>query len=397
MSKARFDELLQGYLNNQLSEEELRLFLSLLQQSENQAKLTDSIDSLLKKKDETKADPQTADALFQRIMKAAEQHEGERDVPVKKMHPRFRFVRYIAAACLVGLLLFGAYQWFGKDSKKEMAVQPGVAPSATQDVLPGGDKAVLTLADGTRIILDEATNGTLAKQGTAKIIKIDGKLAYAAERKGGEVLYNTITTPKGGQYQVELADGSQVWLNANSSLRFPTAFVGGERRVEITGEAYLEVAKNTAKPFFVNVVGSEIQVLGTHFNVMAYNDEPALRTTLLEGAVRFVHNNQGSMLRPGQQSVLKKDGQVQVENDVDIENVMAWKNGKFSFQGVDVGTLTRQLARWYDVEIVYNKPVSELFYAKFSRNIKLSDALKALELTGKVRFAIDGRKIIVEP
>jgi ferric-dicitrate binding protein FerR (iron transport regulator) len=252
------------------------------------------------------------------------------------------------------------------------------------------------LADGSTIILDNVQNGTLAQQGNTKVIKEDGKLAYNLTSTGiNEVLYNTISTPRGGQYQVDLPDGSRVWLNAASSLHFPTAFVGKERRVEITGEAYFEVAKNKAQPFIVSVNGAEVQVLGTHFNVMAYNDENAIKTTLLEGSVKFVNGSTSSLLKPGQQSQLSENGQVKVVSNVDVDAVTAWKNGNFDFQGEDIETVMRQLSRWYNVDVVYRNKPDELFYAEIPRNTKLSDVLKALELTGKLRFGIEGKKIIV--
>jgi ferric-dicitrate binding protein FerR (iron transport regulator) len=194
-----------------------------------------------------------------------------------------------------------------------------------------------------------------------------------------------------------LPDGSQVWLNAASSLRFPTTFAGKERRVEITGEVYFEVAKNKAMPFIVSVYGAEIQVLGTHFDVMAYNDEPAFKTTLLEGSVKFVKDGNYTMLKPGQQSQLTKSGQLKVVSNVNLTTEVAWKNGFFDFEGLNFETIARQLSRWYNVEVIYDKKIDDLFYAEIPRNTKLSDVLKALELTGKVHFEIEGTKIIVLP
>ena len=311
---------------------------------------------------------------------------------------RMRWLRWVAAAAVL-ILVLGSAAYFVLYNNN---AADKVAKGATQqerfknDILPGGNKAVLTLADGSTIILDDAQNGALAQQGNTKVIKLGGKLAYDAANTGSkEVLYNTIATPRGGQYQIELPDGSQIWLNAASSLRFPTAFTGKERRVEVMGEAYFEVAKNKAIPFIVSVNGAEVQVLGTHFNVMAYNDEPAMKTTLLEGSVKFVKGSASSLLRPGQQSQLSENGQMKVVSDVDVDAVTAWKNGNFHFEGVEVEAVVRQLSRWYNVEVVYNQKPDELFYAEIPRNTKLSDVLKALELTGKLRFGIEGKKIIV--
>jgi hypothetical protein len=320
--------------------------------------------------------------------------------PVKKASViRMWTMRVAAAASVTGLLVVAAYFWFKEDRKKEVAKTEVKHNTYKNDVLPGGDKALLTLANGAAIVLDEAKDGVLTRQGSTNISKLNGKLSYSSsslsEQK--EVLYNTVSTPRGGQYQIELPDGSNVWLNAASSLHLPTAFRGKERKVEITGEAYFEVAKNKAMPFIVKVNGAEVQVLGTHFNIMAYKDEEAVKTTLLEGSVKFVNGNNSNMLQPGQQSQLTKEGQVKVVSHVNMDEVMAWKNGYFHFEGAEIKTVMRQLSRWYDVEVVYNKKVNDLFYAEPPRNTKLSDVLKALELTGKVHFEIDRKKIIVMP
>lgn len=305
----------------------------------------------------------------------------------------------LAAACFVSFLVLSTYLWVKNNSKQPIAqTQPAKEPYKN-DVAPGGDKAILTLANGSTVVLNDAQNGTLAQQGNTKVIKLNGKLGYNAASGSGtsEILYNTVSTPRGGQYQVELPDGSMVWLNAASSLRFPTSFAGKERRVEITGEVYFEIAKNKAMPFIVSVNGAEVHVTGTHFNVMAYNEEASLETTLLEGAVNFVKGGNNTILKPGQQSQLTKNGQLKTVNDVDVIKVMAWKNGYFNFGGSDFEMIARQLSRWYDVEVVYDRKIDDLFYAEIPRNTMLSDVLKALELTGKIHFKIEGRRIVVMP
>ncbi|MCU7552616.1 FecR domain-containing protein [Chitinophagaceae bacterium LB-8] len=310
---------------------------------------------------------------------------------------RWQFVA--AAAAIIMMIGMGAFLIiFQKNAQKPEVVKTELKDKRFKnDVLPGGNKAVLTLADGSAIVLDDARNGALAQQGNTKVIKLGGKLAYDVANAGiKEVLYNTIATPRGGQYQVELPDGSQVWLNSASSLRFPTTFVGKERKVEINGEAYFEVAKNKSMPFIVSVNGAEVQVLGTHFNVMAYKEEFDVKTTLLEGSIRFVSGNNTSLLKPGQQAKLSKEGQVKVVNDVDVDEVIAWKNGMFNFEKVDIETVMRQLARWYDVEVVYqNEKGGDLFHVEIPRNTKLSDALKILEVAGGARFEIEGKRIKV--
>lgn len=311
------------------------------------------------------------------------------------------WVLKIAAACVIGLLVFSAYILFKrKDTKVEIVKnQESNKPNRSyrKSLDAGGNKAILTLADGSTIVLDDKQDGALTKQGNTQVIKLNGKLVYnSTNENSNEILYNTITTPAGGQYQIELPDGSVVWLNAGSSLHFPTAFMGKERRVEIKGEAYFEVKRNTAMPFTVKVNNAEVQVLGTKFNVMSYPDETVLKTTLLKGEVKFVHGNFNSILKPGQQTQLTKNGQVKVVSGIDVDEVVAWKNGMFDFEGTDIVSVARQISRWYDVEMVFDKKSDDLFYAKIPRNTNLKDVLKALELTGKVRFEIEGRKIIVK-
>jgi len=306
--------------------------------------------------------------------------------------------RIAIAASVIGLLLVSVFLLNDKIGKKGIAKSEINPRRFKNDVLPGSDKATLTLADGSTIVLDDAQNGTLAQQGNSKIIKHDGGISYDLTNKNSnEIVYNTITTPKGGQYQLELPDGSQVWLNATSSIHFPTSFAGNERRIEISGEAYFEIAKNPNMPFIVSVNNAEVQVLGTHFNINAYNDEDNVKTTLLEGSVKFVNDGNINILKPGQQAQLTKDGMTKVVSDVDVNGVVAWKNGMFDFENAGIETVMRQLSRWYDVDIEYKGKTDDLFIAEMRRNIKLSDALKALELTGKVKFDIEGKKIIVMP
>ena len=336
--------------------------------------------------------PEASSKLFKAIHdKIDSESKGKkrRVIPLK---------RIAIAASVIGLLLISVLLLNDKIGKKETAKAETNHQRFKNDVSPGGDKATLILADGSTILLDEAQNGTIAQQGNSKIIKLDGKLSYDPTNKNSrEIVYNTISTPKGGQYQLELPDGSQVWLNATSSIHFPTSFTGTERRIEITGEAYFEIAKNPNMPFIVTVSNSEVQVLGTHFNINAYNDEDNVKTTLLEGSVRFVNDGSVNILKPGQQAQLTKEGTTKVVSDVNVDNVVAWKNGMFDFENASIETVMRQLSRWYDVEIEYKGKTDDLFIAEMRRNIKLSDALKALELTGKVKFDIQDKKIIVMP
>ncbi|MEO6167471.1 MAG: FecR domain-containing protein [Chitinophagales bacterium] len=344
--------------------------------------------------------------------KIIDQHRSEKifkDIHEKigdqKTTDNIRTIRYwklnwAIAASLMLILSMGVYLLFVTQRPKQVADTTVKDKIYKNDVAPGGDKAELTLANGMKIILDSALNGSLASQGITQINRQQGQLIYSVPSHSGaegEVMYNTLTTPRGGQQKIVLSDGTQVWMNAASSLHFPTAFTGKERRVEVTGEVYFEVAKNASQPFIVSVNNAEIHVLGTHFNVMSYSDEVALTTTLLEGSVSFTYDNNSSILKPGQQSQLTSDGQVKVISDVNTDQVVAWKNEFFDFEGADIEQVMRQLARWYDVDIAYHQKPGDLFFAEIPRNTKLSDVLKALALTGSVKFEIEGRSIVVMP
>ncbi len=327
-------------------------------------------------------------ALFGRIRERI----GEMEMTAS---PRRRTRWWAAAAAMLVLLSAGAYL-FNKQPKQVASTTPA-ADSARRQILPGGNKAVLTLANGSTIVLDEAADGTLAQQGGSKVVKLgSGQLAYVGG--AGETsasVYNTIATPRGGQYRIALGDGTQVWLNAASSIRYPAVFGGGDRKVEITGEAYFEVAKDEKRPFRVSVNGSmEIQVLGTHFNVNAYEDEANIRTTLLEGKVSLGVNGKRQLLRPGQQGIVK--GAAISVQEVDTEEAVAWKEGMFSFSNADLRTVMRQLSRWYDVEVVYEGGGGKAeFVGKIQRSLNLADVLYALR-KNDVHFRIEGRKIIVK-
>jgi transmembrane sensor len=322
----------------------------------------------------------------------------------------------VAAAVLV-MVAAGLYFFTG--SKKEKTGQPVAEKGPYKnDVAPGGNKAILTLADGSTIVLDSATNGLIAQQGNTGIRKVGGQIVYDAGHSpltaDHSPVYNTISTPRGGQYQMVLPDGSRVWLNASSSIRFPATFPGHERRVELTGEAYFEIAHRysaTGKkaPFIVHVnavapgKSMDVEVTGTHFNVMAYPNEQGIKTTLLEGQVRVsvtdsrLSTPDSRLLLPGQQAQATNN-KLSVLDNVNVDQVVAWKNGYFRFKGTGIRELMRQAERWYDVEVEYQTTRSDQDYTGIvSRSQNLSSLLQMLELTGTVHFRVEGRKIIVLP
>lgn len=328
--------------------------------------------------------------------------------PAAAMPGKMRYLYFAAAASILLFCALGAYFFYKTKNTgpvKEMAY--------TADAAPGANKAILTLADGAEIILDKMKNGELAREGNMAILKKNsGEIIYQAT--GGEsgkveqLSYNTIVTPKAGQYKVILPDGTNAWLNAASSIRFPTAFPDRERVVEIMGEVYFEVAKVTRNhkrvPFKVLTGKQLVEVLGTRFNINSYKDEENIKTTLVEGSIK-VHLagnvRKGILLRPGQQSQLVAGtGNTLAASGFDVKTVnagavIAWKNGFFRFDNVGLPELMRQLSRWYDMEVVYGSSVKEHeFVGQIERTAKLSKVLKILEM-GDVHFRVEGKKIIV--
>jgi ferric-dicitrate binding protein FerR (iron transport regulator) len=306
----------------------------------------------------------------------------------KKAPIRMQFYKYAAAAAIFVLLGGAIFFLLNKKPGNEIA-------SGTQSqtaIPPGKDGAVLTLANGKVIVLEDKINGKLTEQA----IKKNNSLSYE-NASTAIVEYNTVSTPVGRQFSLVLADGSKVWLNAASSIRFPTAFSGNERTVELTGEGYFEVAHNAAKPFHVKMNDMDVQVLGTHFNIMGYGDEDAVRTTLLEGSVKVTKQAKTQMLQPGQQAVLNRNGDITLNRNADIEQAVAWKNGLIQFAGADMGTVMRQIGRWYDVDVQLQGNIQSVHISgKVSRNLNLSVVIKILEESG-IDIKLEGRKIIATP
>jgi len=306
--------------------------------------------------------------------------------------------RRAAAACII-IMTSGLFLYFNQALSKKSPVvpKPAIAAAHPSSVEPGKDRATLTLADGRVIDLDSSGSGMLAQQGGTRIVSKDGKIIYDPKSAGSaDLVYNSIRTPRGGQYQLVLPDGTKVWLNAASSVKFPVAFAGNRRVVEVSGEVYFEVAKDAARPFIARAKDIEVQVLGTHFNIMAYGEEDKIATTLLEGSVIVSRGGEKNKMAPGQQAVCKNNGVFELKDDVDMDEVIAWKDGKFHFNNADIKTIMRQVARWYDVDIEYRdiEPETRLG-GVVSRKEDIRQLLSYFEIAGKVRFTVDGRKVIV--
>jgi ferric-dicitrate binding protein FerR (iron transport regulator) len=336
---------------------------------------------------------ENADNIFQLIINS---NNAVVDTPRSPFRLRRMMARYAAAAAIILFVSAAGWLFLIRTPKRDPATT-SQKTMATNDVAPGGNKAVLTLADGSNITLDSAGNGVLAQQGNAQVSKTnDGQLVYnITNEKPTEVLYNTLNTPRGGQYQLVLPDGSKVWLNAASSIRYPATFSGSVRQVDITGEAYFEIVKDASKPFHVRTGTQDVEVLGTHFNVNAYGDEEAVRTTLLEGSVKVSKDAASVIIKPGEQAVIASHSPFTIDHSPDIDQVMAWKNGMFTFNGADIHTIMRQITRWYDVDVVFEGDIKGTFHAEIGRNTNVSNVFRMLETTGAVHFKIDGKKIVV--
>jgi ferric-dicitrate binding protein FerR (iron transport regulator) len=400
MSKSTVADLIQKYLDDSITPDDFSRLYELI----NNEYDPEALESVLKR---SFSDPSFSDGsrdydlkeVFASLQARIREREAGKvlplPAPVIPLHRR----RWIAVAAAVILLLgVGTY------IRMRHEVKPNMAPanaSKKQDVPPGHDGAILTLADGRQIVLDSVQNGSLAMQGTTRITKLNnGQLNYSSlTGKPSEILYNTLTTPRARKATVILADGTQVWLNAASSIKYPTVFSGKERRVEIAGEAYFEIKKNAGMPFFVKRAGSDqtIQVLGTRFNVNAYDDEDAMKTTLLEGSVKVIRGRSSSVLSPGQQAILgnRNDDGIRVVDDANIDEVMAWKNGRFQFSNMDLKTIMRQLTRWYDVDVVFEGKVPDIRVGGFiHKDVNLSIVMEFLGENG-VHYKIDGKKITI--
>lgn len=336
-----------------------------------------------------------SDRILANIFPAAaweEEEEPEQGGGIAWLWPKF-----VAAALVIGL---GVYWWAGYRGNGDVAQQEKAVKTQLADIPPGSNKAILTLGDGSSITLDSAGNGLLASEGGTSVTQSEkGQLVYKLGVNAETApVFNTVSTPKGGQFHIVLPDGTGVWLNAASSLRFPTAFTGKQRDVEITGEVYFEVAHNKQMPFVVKNGAMEITVLGTHFNVMAYDDEKIMRTTLFEGAVKVTRGGREALLAPGQQArISAATGSVRVVDDVDTEKELSWKNGYFQFEDESLESIMRQVSRWYDVEVRYEgNSRGENFTGRLPRNANVSGVMKILSLSG-VKFRIEDKTIIVTP
>jgi ferric-dicitrate binding protein FerR (iron transport regulator) len=426
------EELFYKYVHEDMTPGELRLFREMATREESRAELDRLFAQWINRDFPfSQTEDLDADALYLALVRrenipvAAEPDGVSRQYPKSARRSLFIFgqrrilplVTALAAACVLvvtGIFLF-----------RRPVVPSSSLIAKAPVIVPATNKAILTLADGTHIELDNAATGSLAQQGNMEVVKTSGgQLLYRRAggsegnsgggmgKEGGEggnglgtgkdgvapVTYNMMTTPRGGYYQLILPDGSKVWLDAASSLRYPTAFSGKERSVELSGEAYFEIAPSDNQPFMVSSNGVTVQVLGTEFNMMAYSDEDAIRTTLVNGAVKVVCGNDREQIHPGQQASWARGGKEWKLSTPDLRQVLAWKQGEFRFQDLKIAAIMRQIARWYDVDVEFRGvlPGNE-FDGVISRKKDVSELLTVLEQTEDVHFVLEGRRIIVEP
>ncbi|MBO9204778.1 MULTISPECIES: FecR family protein [Niastella] len=419
-----FANLFQKYLDNTCSGEEVDQLMVLLKDEAYKQQA----DELIERQLATQQDAvRPVDELLRERLSLRLQSILETEAPAEKPTHYIRRNRWwLVAAAIILLLGTGAYIWLSSPAiqPKPPVVQVQPESPLQNDVQPGGNKAMLTLDNGATIILDSAQSGALAQQGNTQVVKLnDGQLLYNQTAKSSgnpltthhsPLTYNVLSTPRGGQYQLALPDGSLVWLNASSSIRFPTAFTGNERTVEITGEVYFEVMplrlrSGQKMPFTVYFSSSpaggggrlgSVEVMGTHFNINAYNDEASIKTTLLEGSVKIKKDAASAILKPGEQASVShsfQSSQVIPVQTADVEEVMAWKNGAFQFNGATIQTVMRQITRWYDVEVEYKGNITLHFAGAISRNVNISQVLQMLEKAGGIKTSITGKKVTVMP
>ncbi len=383
----RITFLFEKYKNNQCSSEELEELLAYFFSTENEELLKNNIDK----------------ALLQETTSDAELESGTQEVykqlqvEITKRKSPIIIISFKWAAAAAVIIVLGVSYLFIHQKNQE----PQTAQQQVKDIAPGSNKAILTLSNGKKISLTDAGEGTLAQQNNVTINKAkNGEINYdvPAGNPSSVIRYDTLTIPRGGQYKLTLADGTKVWLNAATAIRYPEVFSNINRSVELMyGEAYFEVVHNAAAPFRVLMKGQAVEDLGTHFNINAYADEPDVTTTLLEGKVNVTKGNQSKIINPGQQAVTQQTSNDIMVSSRDEESAIAWKEGYFHFQAADVQTVMRQLSRWYDVDVKYNGTIpARTISGDIDRNATLSTALKIIGLLN-IHYQVEGKKITITP
>ncbi len=389
----RIADLLDKYVSKSISEEEFKALFSYIEDPAYREEVL----NYLKGADKIQLPDAEAhhidwDLMYQQVIHTPAEKMGGRSF----LSPFFR--SYLAIAAVSVLTFLGITFFFIRHQEHPVAQE--MAAVVFKDLRPGTDKAFLKLDDGTEIVLDNEHEGTLAYQGATAVQTANGRVIYQSTGKASstEVLYNSIHTPRGGQYRLILPDKSEIWLNAESSIRFPTLFTGKEREVEVTGEVYFEVASDKSKPFKVRTGNALIEVLGTHFNVMSYTNEANHTVTLVEGSVKISNGGAAQVLTPGQQAVFQPNSSHITLRTVDVDQAVDWKNGLFIFEDASVPEVMRRIERWYDVDVVYNQQniPKDKFTGVIRRNTNVSKLLGLLQQAGGVSFEIRDKMIEVK-
>ena len=393
MNQQRAKTLFEQYLNETLPPEDIWE----LKRAIHDDRFRVLFDELLKNAFKDSSFEETDDDAKQAVLnilnlKISQQNEAELG---KNKQRRLIPFRWLAGAAALLFIALGAGWLFLHEDKKE-----GKQNTYSHNIRPGGNRATLTLSNGKKLILTDALNGQLANESGVQVNKTkQGEIVYMiTSRKNSAqqaLPYNTLTTKRGEQFQVVLPDGSHVWLDAVSSLRYPVAFSGNERKVELTGQGYFEVTHNAAMPFIVKTAKTEVQVLGTHFNVSAYDDASDDKTTLLEGSVKVKSSNSTALLKPGDQAVSDNNGHLNISHDVDVEQETAWKNGLFIFKGAGIQEIMAKASRWYDIDVIYkgNIPKKRL-NGRMSREVDISELLGILQFEG-IKFRMEGKNLVI--
>jgi len=405
MNQNKLDELLNLFVEGKISRDEYEQLFDYIRTNQEEESLNSAIDQSFKKmKSFASLSAGEKELIFDNIVRNKDIREEEHSNSGKFI--RHTFKAWYQAGIAASILLFisvALFLYTNRTPVQDLAIIKTIPAVKETIIAPGGDKAVLTLSDGSEIILEDAKNGILANQAGVSIQKTsDGELLYSfaknesriSEKLSEEVIYNKIETPVGGKYQINLPDGSKVWLNSASTLRFPALFSGNTREVELNGEAYFDVAKNKNKPFKVITKDQIVEVLGTQFNINSYSDEGTFKTTLIEGSVKILYKDKVVLLSPGQQFQPSLKNTRVVE--ADTEEVIAWKNGYFLFRNEDIQSIMRKLSRWYNVEVNYSGDIPQVgFGGNISRTKEITEVLNVLQLTNAVHFKVEGRRITV--
>ncbi len=406
MTADQLTELINKYLSGEADQEERK-------KVEEWYESFDEMDVLFEKEEkQNAASIQNSWQAIREKMAKRQSSEAQRTALEKKVKRKVLY-KWAAAAAVLFLVAGTVYFFMRNEPEKPtIATRMKDRNEGVQDIQPGGNKAILTLGNGKKVILDSTNKGLLSMQGGTQVIKLNnGLLAYNRDKSSGSktsrqdaISYNTITTPSGGKYEIVLPDGSKVWLNSSSSIKFPTAFTKGKREVEVTGETYFEIAKDENRPFLVRKEEVVIKVLGTSFDVMAYEDDSNMKVTLVEGKIKVATGKKGTgkgslqsaIISPGEQVRITKNGRMSLAEDVDMAEEVAWKNGLFWFNEDDIQQVIKKLSRWYNVYITVEGSIPDKFNGSIPMDLPLSKVIDMLQKTGRIQYKImeDGRVIL---